>query len=50
MNFIFYKSDNNSLQGWFCGMERHDIQFTPKLVADIIRELPWDEPTKRKSK
>lgn len=37
-------------KGWYAGLEKGDISFTPKLVADIIRELPWGKPTKRKTK
>ena len=39
--------DHLVAKGWYAGMEKGDIRFTPKVIADIIRELPWGEPTKR---
>jgi hypothetical protein len=38
------------VKGWYTGLDRGDISFTPKVIADIIRELPWGEPIKRKTK
>jgi hypothetical protein len=31
--------DHLVAKGWFEGMSRRDISFTPKVVSDIIREL-----------
>jgi hypothetical protein len=33
--------DHLVAKGWYAGMEKDDISFTPKVIADIIRELPW---------
>lgn len=39
-----------NVKGWYNGLDRGDISFTPKVIADLIRELPWGELTKRKTK
>jgi hypothetical protein len=30
-------------KGWYAGMEKGDISFTPKVISEIIRELPWEK-------
>ena len=34
-------------KGWYSGLDSGDIKFTPKLVSEIIRELPWPEIKKK---
>jgi hypothetical protein len=31
--------DHLVAKGWYEGMEKGDISFTPKIIADIIREV-----------
>ena len=34
--------DHLVAKGWYAGMAKGDISFTPKVIADIIRELKWE--------
>lgn len=39
---LIHTWDHLVLKGWYEGMEKNEIRFTPKVIADIIRELDWN--------